>query len=78
MGEQNLVSPDPEMTSYELDTLRVLNGENVPGWIPGAAANVCCAWLKGRGYAQGMYEISPKGKAYLAALPPPPADGGSE
>lgn len=60
--------PDPEMTHYELDTLKVLNGENVPGWVPGAAANVCCSWLKARGYAEGQYQISAKGREYLAAL----------
>lgn len=59
---------DPEMTHYELDTLRILNGEHVPGWVGGAAANVCCAWLKGRGYATGHYEITQKGRDYLAAL----------
>lgn len=61
-------TPDPEMTHYELDTLRVMNGETVPGWINGAAANVCASWLKGRGYAEGMYRISQKGRDYLAAL----------
>ena len=59
---------DPEMTPYELATLRVLNGEEVPGWIPGAAANVCCSWLKSRGYAEGLYQISQKGRDYLAAI----------
>lgn len=67
MGEK-LTVPDPEMTHYELDTLRVMNGENVPGWVSGAAANVCASWLKSRGYVEGHYSISPKGRAYLAAL----------
>lgn len=61
-------APDPEMTHYELDTLRVMNGEDVPHWVPGAAANVCASWLKGRGYAEGFYQISQKGRDYLAAL----------
>lgn len=60
--------PDPNMTEIELETLRVLNGEDVPGFVSGAAANVCCAWLKGHGYADGMYRISQKGKDYIAAL----------
>jgi hypothetical protein len=61
-------TPDPEMTAYELDTLRVMNGESVPGWVGGAAANVCASWLKGRGYAEGHYSISQKGREYLAQL----------
>ena len=63
-----MVVPDPEMTSYELDTLRVMAGESVPGWVGGAAANVCASWLKGRGYADGHYTITQKGRDYLAAL----------
>ena len=66
VGEE--FQPDPNMTPWELDTLRVLNGEDVEGWVGGAAANVACSWLKGRGYAQGFYEISQKGRDYLAAL----------
>lgn len=68
------ITPDPDMTLYELDTLRVLNGEDVPGWVGGAEANVCCAWLKSRGYAEGHYQISQKGVAYLAALDATPTD----
>jgi len=63
-----MIVPDPEMTHYELDTLRILNGESVPGYVAGAAANVCASWLKGRGYAEGHYAISQKGRDYLAAL----------
>ena len=59
---------DPEMTAWELDVLRVLNGEDVPGFVGGAACNVACSWLKGRGYAQGSYAISQKGRDYLATL----------
>jgi hypothetical protein len=63
-----MIVPDPEMTPYELDTLRILNGEVVRGYVAGAAANVCAAWLKGRGYAEGHYAISHKGREYLAAM----------
>jgi hypothetical protein len=68
VSEESAFAVDPEMTHYELDTLRVLNGEEVPGWVPGAAANVCASRLKGRGYATGHYEITQKGRAYLAGL----------
>jgi hypothetical protein len=67
------VQPDPEMTGYELLVLRCLNGEDPPGLVAGAAINVAAAWLKGRGYATGLYEISEKGRDYLRSLPPPPA-----
>jgi len=60
--------PDPELTPYDLDTLRVMNGETVPGWVGGAAANVCARWLKARGYAEGYYTITQKGRDYLAGL----------
>jgi hypothetical protein len=66
--EQTAFTPDPEMTHYELDTLRILNGEHIKGWVGGAAANVCLSWLKGRGYAEGLYQITQKGRDYLAAL----------
>lgn len=68
MTEDGGWTPDPDMAPYELDTLRVMNGENVAGWVGGAAANVCASWLKGRGYAEGHYSITQKGRDYLAAL----------
>ncbi len=57
------------MTSHEKEVLRILNGEDVPGWCWGAAMAVCCEWLKGHGYAKGMYEITDKGKEYLKNNP---------
>jgi hypothetical protein len=59
---------DPDMTTHELEVLRILNGEDVPGWVAGAAMWTCCACLKGRGYATGSYSITRKGREYLAAL----------
>lgn len=47
------------------EVLRILNGEDVPGWTWGAAMGVCCEFLKEMGYAKGNYEISDAGKAYL-------------
>jgi hypothetical protein len=61
-------APDPDMTQWELDVLRVLNGESVAGFVGGAAANVAASWLKARGYAEGHYYISKKGREYLAGL----------
>ena len=54
----------------EIEVLRILNGEDVPGWCWGAAMSVCLQSLKSRGLAQGLYEISPKGKDFLARLIP--------
>jgi hypothetical protein len=56
------------MTQHEYEVLRILNGEDVPGWVAGAGMWACCSWLKGRGYAQGHYEISDKGRALLRTL----------
>ena len=52
----------------EIEVLRILNGEDVPGWSWGAAMSVCCESLKEMGYAKGMYEISEKGKNFLKTL----------
>lgn len=53
---------------FEIEVLRILNGEDVPGWTWGAAMAVCCTTLKAMGYARGMYEITQKGREYLARL----------
>lgn len=53
------------LNSFEEEVLRVLDGEDVPGWSWGAAMAVCCENLKRLGYAKGCYEISDAGKAYL-------------
>lgn len=57
------------MNEMEKEVLRILNGEDVPGWSWGAAMSACCEWLKENGYAQGLYEISEKGKEYLKNNP---------
>lgn len=55
----------PDLNSMEVEVLRILNGEDVPGWVWGAAMSVILSRLKGLGYAQGFYEISDKGRRYL-------------
>jgi hypothetical protein len=63
-----LTQPNPwEPNDLETEVLRILNGEDVPGWTWGAAMSVCCQTLKGMGLATGMYEITQKGRDYLAA-----------
>ena len=57
------------MNKFEYDVLRILNGEDVPGWSWGAAMAVCCEWLKANGYAQNMYEITDKGRQFLLDNP---------
>lgn len=49
----------------EIEVLRILNGEDVPGWTWGAAMGVCCESLKSMGLARGCYEITDKGKDFL-------------
>lgn len=56
------------LTQTEIDVLRLLNGEDVPGLFAGAAVMECAAHLKDLGLAEGVYTISDEGKAYLAAL----------
>lgn len=60
------------LTDYELDLLRCLNGEDVPGLRWGAAMSVSVEYLYHRGYAtrkissRGIeYVITEKGKAAL-------------
>jgi hypothetical protein len=56
------------MTDMDVEVLRILNGEELPNWSWGAAMAVCCSYLKGKGYAQELYEISPKGRQLLKDL----------
>ncbi len=53
------------LIDMEVEVLRILNGEDVPGWSWGAAMAACCEHLKQQGYASGMYEITEKGVDYL-------------
>lgn len=63
-----LVERADDLVSSEVEVLRILSGEEVPGWTWGAAMAECLSSLKGRGYAAGLYHITPKGRQYLAAL----------
>lgn len=56
------------LNQWELEVLRILNGEDVPGWEAGAAMWACCGYLKSKGYAEGHYTITTKGRALLAAM----------
>lgn len=47
---------------HDSEVLRILGGEDVPGWTWGAAMSECLSYLKARGLAQGLYEISPLGE----------------
>lgn len=58
-----------ELIPMEVEVLRILNGEDMPGWKWGAAMSVCCETLKSCGYAKGLYDITEKGKEYLRNNP---------
>jgi hypothetical protein len=64
----NLEDGNLPMTDMDVDVLRILNGEDVHGYVWGAAIAVTLEYLKGRGYAHGCYEITEKGKRALQAL----------
>lgn len=53
------------LTDMDIEVLRILNGEDVEGWVPGAAMNVCAEYLRKLGYASFGYEITDKGRAFL-------------
>jgi hypothetical protein len=65
------------LSDYEINILRVLNGEDVPGLMWGAAMSAACGHLKGTGYATSveadfdlpwyLYEITDKGRAAIRA-----------
>ena len=57
---------ESSLSDYEINILRVLNGEDVPGLMWGAAMSAACGHLKGTGYATGLYEITDKGRAAIA------------
>lgn len=56
------------LTPLEIDVLRTMNGEDVPGMIAGAAMWEAARSLRAMGYAAGTYHITIAGKAYLAML----------
>lgn len=51
--------------TYEIEVLRILDGEDVPGWTWGAAMAVCCESLVAMGLAHNGYGITEKGREYL-------------
>lgn len=55
-----------KLNDLEIEVLRILNGEDIPGWTWGAAMSACCSSLKALGLAQGHYQISSAGKKFLA------------
>ena len=57
-----------DLTPFEVDVLRVMNGEDVSDMVAGAAMWVAASVLKGRGLAQGHYTITQKGRDFLAGL----------
>jgi len=57
-----------EPIEAEVEVLRILNGEDVPGWCWGAAMATCCAALVKMGYACFGYDITDAGRAYLKKL----------
>lgn len=57
-----------ELSVTDISVLRVLNGEDVPGFGWGAYVTPVATWLKECGYVAGTYYITQKGKDYLAEL----------
>lgn len=57
-----------KLTKSEIEVLRIMNGEDVPGWVAGAAMWACASALKGMGLAEGHYSITQRGRALLTAL----------
>jgi hypothetical protein len=55
-----------DIIEFEFDVMRVLNGENVDGFVWGAAANEACGSLKARGWVSPMpYSLTADGRAAL-------------
>jgi len=53
------------MTPFEWDVLRLLNGEDVPSVVAGAALWSACEVLVERGLAEGHYRITDLGRQAL-------------
>lgn len=53
------------ITDMDIEVLRILNGDDVPGWGWGGAMSVCLEFLRSVGLAKGTYEITDKGKEFL-------------
>lgn len=64
--------PEPQtLNQMEVEVLRILNGEDVPGWTWGAGMASVAQSLCSYGYAAGSYHITQAGKDYLAAAVEP-------
>jgi len=57
-----------KLCDFEIEVLRVMNGEDAPGMVAGAGMWTACAFLKSCGYAEGHYTITQKGRDFLAGL----------
>lgn len=64
-----------DLNQFEIDVLRAMNGETVPGLVGGAAMWTAARYLKGLGYATGFYRITEKGQKFLADRSPSPTEG---
>lgn len=60
----------PELTSHDIEVLRMLNGERKPEW--GAWVGACLEFLSGHGLCTRgpNYQITDAGKRALASLRP--------
>jgi hypothetical protein len=56
---------EPDMTVHDYEVLRILDGQDVPGWTWGAAMGICCEWLCKKGYAKPGYDITVNGVHFL-------------
>jgi len=57
-----------DLTKHEEEVLRIVGGEDVPGWQWGAAMTACLEALKGRGLVQfgaNEYQLTEGGRRYL-------------
>ncbi len=68
----------PILNMYEIETLRVAAGQNVPGFTWGACVSECLSTLKANGLVTPgpSYRATAKGKQYLIELDYPTAQGG--
>lgn len=68
------------MTELEHQVLRIVSGEDVPGWTWGAAMGACLGFLRSSGYVKlqptangSEYAMTKLGQQYLAEHPIFPA-----
>lgn len=68
----NLEDPNLEPLDYDMEVLRAIGGEDVPGLRWGAAMSVSVEYLKGRGLIRmlamnerGGFKLTEKGEALL-------------